>query len=74
MLLRGVASDWDGVGSVDYSRNLDLRLRVVSGGFDAPRIAKTAGLADDEYRITGTLRAPQIQKIAAPVRTAETKH
>ncbi len=74
LLLRGVAADWDGVGSVDYSRNLDLRLRLVSDGFDAPGIAKTAGPAEDEYRITGTLRSPQIQKIAAPVHTADTKH
>jgi len=74
LLLRGVSSDWDGVGSVDYSRNLDFRLRLVSGGSEAPRIAKTAVPADDEYRIVGTLRSPQIQKIAAPVRTAETKH
>ena len=74
LLLRGAASDWDGVGSVDYSRNLDLRLHLISSGSDGPRIAKTGGPADDEYRITGTLRSPQIQKIAAPVRTAETKH
>jgi hypothetical protein len=72
--LRSAASGWDGVGSVDYSRNLDLRLRLVSGGSDAPRIAKAASPADDEYRITGTLGSPQIQRIAAPVRTADTKH
>ena len=58
LLLRGAASDWDGVGTIDYSRNLDLRLRPASDGSDAPRIAKTAGAADDEYRITGTLRVP----------------
>ena len=74
LLLRGAASDWEGVGSVDYSRNLDLRLRLASGGSDAPRMAKTASPADDEYRITGTLGSPQIQRIAAPVRTADTKH
>jgi hypothetical protein len=74
LLLRGATSDWDGVGSIDYSRNLDLRLRLVSDGSDVARIAKTAGPADDEYRITGTLRSPQIQKVAAPVRTADTKH
>ncbi|HKN61987.1 MAG TPA: AsmA-like C-terminal region-containing protein [Candidatus Acidoferrales bacterium] len=73
LLLRGAPSDWDAVGSVDYSRNLDLRLRPVSGGSDAPHIAKTASPADDEYRITGTLRSPQIQRIA-PVRTADAKH
>jgi hypothetical protein len=74
LLLRGAGSDWEGIGSVDYSRNLDFHFRLASAGSDAPRIAKTVSSADDEYRITGTLGSPQIQRIAAPVRTADTKH
>jgi hypothetical protein len=67
LTLLGPASELDGSGSVDFSRNLDFRLGVFSGtgrphnlhGADAPLAA---------YRITGPLASPQIAR--ATTRTA----
>jgi AsmA-like C-terminal region/AsmA family len=51
-------------GSIDFSRNLDLRLRVL------PQVAVGADTAPERdaawYRLTGTLAAPQISPVSTP--------
>jgi hypothetical protein len=58
---------WEGSGSVDYSRNLDLRLRSTDSTSQAPRPLKRArsqAAPAVEYRITGTISSPDIARLA----------
>jgi AsmA-like C-terminal region len=52
VLLSGVNASWQGSGSVDYQRKLDLRLRAL----DSPV----------EYRITGTIHSPEVSQLTVP--------
>lgn len=65
LLLRDANTTWDGTGTVDYGRNLNLRFRSVSSNVIGPRVAKPAGASKDEYQITGSLKSPRIQRIAS---------
>ena len=58
----GVAQDVAGSGSVDFSHNLDLRLRVIpaAGALDAPR---TAGNSTKLFELTGPVRSPNIRAV-----------
>ncbi|MGH9734632.1 MAG: AsmA-like C-terminal region-containing protein [Candidatus Acidiferrales bacterium] len=65
---------WSGIGSVDFSRNVDLRLRPITAGADQSHPAKlttgseSGGTADPrevEYRITGTLADPHVARLPA---------
>ncbi|HUJ30180.1 MAG TPA: AsmA-like C-terminal region-containing protein [Candidatus Acidoferrum sp.] len=71
--LVGSGAAWEGAGTVDYSRNLDLRLRPVPTGSVGPRVERAPAPPADEYRISGPLNSPRIVRVAAPVHTAEAK-
>jgi hypothetical protein len=73
-------AQWDGAGFIDFTRNLDLRLRSVPADSSEPRPAKLTDDADDEarpasprteYRITGALDSPRIARIAIPIRSSK---
>jgi hypothetical protein len=77
LALSGAGARWNGAGSVDFARNLDLRLRSVSpNGPSNPAESRSAKLASrdqeqlrrsaqgTEYRVTGTLAAPRILRVA----------
>jgi hypothetical protein len=75
LMLSGVRGRWNGAGSVDFARNLDLRLRLVSSESAAARPAKLtdedkseprADIAAMEYRITGTLSSPRVVRESLP--------
>ncbi|HTS11507.1 MAG TPA: AsmA family protein [Candidatus Limnocylindrales bacterium] len=72
LLLVGAGGTWEVSGSVDYARNLDLRIRQLSSDVIGPRAAKSPK-ATDEYQLTGPLKSPQILRIAAAIREAATK-
>ncbi len=59
----GPAQDFDASGSVDFSRNLDLQLRVITpvNANSTPRPG-----AAQLFRLTGPLRSPEIQPLAPP--------
>ena len=60
-----------GSGTVDFNRNLDLSLRVLSDDAVGPRLAKSPAVPGQLYQLTGTLAAPQfapIQSSPAPRR------
>jgi hypothetical protein len=73
LLLLNSNSAWDGVGNVDFSRNLDLRLRAVDSGSAEPRPAKLTSAPTEEYRIAGTLESPQVSRVAVPARAPNEK-
>lgn len=55
-----------GSGTADFSRDLDLKLRVLSDDAVGPRLAKSpAAVPDQVYQLSGTLDSPQV----APAQT-----
>jgi hypothetical protein len=68
--LSGPAVDIDAAGSIDFSRNLDLRMQLLPVGPPAPRVAKTsaAPAGEQAFHVTGVLSAPQIARVAAALR------
>lgn len=72
---------WDGAGSVDFSRNLDLFLRSapVDVPMDTAKLAETAEsratavASTTDYRITGALDSPAVKKLALPHPTSAQK-
>lgn len=72
LLLRGAGSDWNGAGTVDFSHNLDLRFVRVAPGVGPRRLVKAADGTADEYRVTGSLTSPRVERLTAP--NAEDKH
>jgi AsmA-like C-terminal region len=73
LLLTGSDLQWQAVGSVDYARSLDLRLRAVDASIAEPRPAKLASGPNREYRVTGPIESPQITRVAVPARAANEK-
>jgi hypothetical protein len=61
--LVGSNSEMRGIGSVDFSRNTDLRLRVLSGTAAATPNGRTSVTAEGEYQLTGLLSRLQIARI-----------
>lgn len=59
LLLQALDSAAEGSGTVDFSRHIDLRLHVVQA---SPESSNRTG---DILHVTGTLAAPQIEKIAS---------
>lgn len=57
--LTAPGADIAGSGTIDFSRNLDLRLRFASSASKA---------AEPTHRLTGTLASPKIARIAPPSR------
>ncbi len=70
LLLSAANSAWQGTGTVDYARNLDLRLHAVPTTIAGGGPAKLAVVPGEEYRITGMLDSPQISRIALPAQAA----
>lgn len=77
LALTGADASWNGTGSVDFARNLDLRLRPVSSSAAENRSVKEtaeneadpgADSPDAEYRITGTLANPHLLRSRAASR------
>jgi len=60
LLLLGSSAEVEGFGSLDFSRNLDLRLRVLR-----TEAAERSIIASD-YRLTGPLSSPEISRIPLP--------
>jgi len=76
LALTNAHARWNGTGSVDFSRNLDLRLRATSASTAQPRRARLSGgneaesgadPQDAEYRVTGTLDDPHVAKLPVAV-------
>lgn len=74
LALTGADVSWNGTGSVDFARNLDLRVRSANGSAAESRPLKTAAdeqtepdsdPPDAEYRITGTLANPHVLRLPA---------
>ncbi|HXT86806.1 MAG TPA: hypothetical protein VN745_07270, partial [Verrucomicrobiae bacterium] len=67
-LLSGVGGWIQGAGSVDFNRNIDLRLRALSTLPDNPNQQLAA------FHLGGSLAAPQVSLVpAAPVRRSRQK-
>jgi hypothetical protein len=60
LFLQSPSSEIEGFGSLDFSRNLDLRLRVLPG-----EAAERSASASD-YRLSGPLSSPQLSRIPMP--------
>ena len=70
LTLSGASADFAGAGSVDFSRNLDLRLQMLPPGEAVPHVSKTSGTpeaASPIFHLGGSLAAPQISRLAAKV-------
>ena len=70
LMLDGGGVWWEGTGSVDFARNLDLRLHLLRSRSSEPSAeladAKTgspSAVAPTEYRIVGTLKSPRVEEI-----------
>ena len=63
LLLLSSSAEVEGFGSLDFSRNLDLRLRVLR-----TEAADRSVIAAD-YRLTGPLSSPEISRIPMPAAT-----
>ena len=71
ILLEGHNILLGGSGTVDFNRNLDLRLRIVSDDAVGPRQSKSSAAAPGQiYQLSGTLASPQVTPVqpAAPRR------
>jgi hypothetical protein len=60
LLLQSPESEIEGFGSLGFSRNLDLRLRVL------PSEAVERGASASDYRLSGPLSSPQLSRIPMP--------
>ncbi len=60
VLLQSPSTEIEGFGSLDFSRNLDLRLRII------PSEASERSAAASDYRLTGPLSSPQLSRIPMP--------
>ena len=60
LLLQNPSTEIEGFGSLDFSRNLDLRLRVL------PSEAEERSTPASDYRLTGPLSSPQLSRIPMP--------
>lgn len=61
--LVGSNSEMRGIGSVDFSRNIDLRLRVLSGTAALTANTRTSVTAEGEYQLTGLLSRLRVTRI-----------
>jgi hypothetical protein len=61
--LVGPNSEIQGIGSVDFSRNLDLRLRVLSGTAASTTNRRSAVTAEGEYQLTGLLSRLRVARV-----------
>jgi uncharacterized protein involved in outer membrane biogenesis len=52
-----------GSGTVDFNRNLDLRLRVLSDDAVGPRLEASPASTGQLYQLTGTLVSPQVAQV-----------
>lgn len=73
---------WSGTGSIDFSRDLDVRLHPVPIAVAQSRPAELApanqtepvtAQQEAEYRLTGTLADPRVVRLPAAVRTSTAK-
>jgi AsmA-like C-terminal region len=66
LTMSGASADFAAAGSVDFSRNLDLRLQMFPPGEGAPHVTKTSGPSPvaPTFHLGGSLAAPQIARIA----------
>ncbi|HEX5424114.1 MAG TPA: AsmA-like C-terminal region-containing protein [Candidatus Acidoferrales bacterium] len=82
LALTNADSRWSGAGSVDFSRNIDLRLRPIRRNSAQSRRAKLTPRnqtelvtvpQEPEYRLTGTLAKPHVSQLPAAVRVSASK-
>jgi AsmA-like C-terminal region len=66
LTISGASADFAATGSVDFSRNLDLRLQMLPPGEGAPHVTRASGasVAAPAFHLGGSLTAPQIERIA----------
>jgi hypothetical protein len=64
LMLLGPNAEWDGSGTVDFSRNLDFRLGIFSAP-GSPHNPRATDAPREAYRLTGTLAIPQIARATA---------
>jgi hypothetical protein len=67
LLMTGPDETIDGIGTIDFRRNLDLRLQAFSRSA-ATRAAPAPVPSGATYQVTGSLAAPQIKRLSTPPR------
>jgi hypothetical protein len=65
LVLSGPAGEINGSGSVDFNRNLDFRLRLLTRPAADARAAGVSGASEVTYRLSGPLASPQVARISA---------
>jgi len=76
LLLAAPGDTYDGSGTVDFRRNLDLRLHVFPRAASVARAAVPSAAtasgppagSESAYQVTGSLAAPQFKRLAPPPR------
>ncbi len=64
LLLEGHSILLGGSGTIDFNRNLDLRLHILSDGAVGPRPAKSPiAIPGQIYQLSGTLASPQVTPV-----------
>jgi hypothetical protein len=66
LALLGANSEIRGSGSVDFNRNVDLRVSIFTGGASEARHEKGPAAPAGSYQLMGSLAAPQIALISPP--------
>jgi AsmA-like C-terminal region/AsmA family len=66
LLLLGPGFEMDAAGSVDFARDVDFRVRVVSGPASIEPARATAAATGNVFALTGPLAAPRIARATAP--------
>ena len=66
LTMSSASADFAAAGSVDFSRNLDLRLQILPPGEGAPHVTKTSvpSAVAPALHLGGSLAAPQIARVA----------
>ena len=65
LLLLGATAEFNGLGSVDFSDHLDLRLNVFAREAGVHNV-RAGGASEETYLLTGPLAAPEIASATAP--------
>jgi hypothetical protein len=67
LLLSGSSTDLSAEGTIDFNRNLDLKLTVLPASV-TPRPTPTSEQRSDSYHLSGTLSEPEVTRLKSPTR------